>query len=209
MFVYVNHKIFDKKKLYCIKFPIFIYSDSTTKTQQSIIHLIFYVYSFQLPQEEPTISQLKRAIEAQARVQLKRELRERQEERQRRRRQSAMLPTATIMVEHEEANSTTENAKTSMQKQQHVTRTCESHGEYNKSVRLTGELVCSATHNGHQHRPNVSWRYLWRAYALYNLATKSVVNDENGRKLLSECGIENAQTLKFTKRDKYLGKKRQ
>lgn len=81
--------------------------------------------------------------------------------------------------------------------------------EYAKPLNATGELVCSATHNGHQHRPNVSWRFLWRAYILFNTATKSLIEDVNGRKLLKECGIENAQTLKFYKRDKYFGKKRQ
>lgn len=81
--------------------------------------------------------------------------------------------------------------------------------DYGKPQYSNGELVCSATHNGHQHRPNVSWRFLWRAYILFNTETKSFIEDENGRKLLKECGIENAHTLKFYKRDKYFGRKRQ
>lgn len=81
--------------------------------------------------------------------------------------------------------------------------------EYVKPLYATGELVCSEAHNGHQHRPNVSWRFLWRVYILFNADTKTFIEDQNGRKLLKECGIENAQTLKFYKRDKYFGKKRQ
>lgn len=76
-------------------------------------------------------------------------------------------------------------------------------------MRSTGELVYSEAVSGQQHRANVSWRFLWRAYALYDLETKIPLNDENGRKLLSEFGIENASKLKFCNREKYFGKKRQ
>lgn len=164
----------------------------------------FQFISFQLPQDQPTIAELKRAIVALARIQLKRELRERHEERLRRRGQNEPQPATThanhIGKEHRQEQDFTRKT------------TCEvSAGTgFSKNVPATGELVCSAKHNGHQHRPSgPSRRYLWRAYALYNPATRSLVNDENGRTLLSECGIENAQTLKFTKREKYLGKKRQ
>ncbi|XP_023293389.2 uncharacterized protein LOC111676658 isoform X1 [Lucilia cuprina] len=143
-----------------------------------------------LPQENPTIAQLKRAIEAQARVQQKRELRERYEERIRRRGLSGTAETIVEEHKHKQVNKSTKN-------------------NLGKPQYATGELVCSATHNGHQHRPNVSWRFLWRAYILFNIATQTFVEDKNGRKLLKECGIENAQTLKFYKRDKYFGKKRQ
>ncbi|XP_046810283.1 uncharacterized protein LOC111676658 isoform X2 [Lucilia cuprina] len=144
----------------------------------------------ELPQENPTIAQLKRAIEAQARVQQKRELRERYEERIRRRGLSGTAETIVEEHKHKQVNKSTKN-------------------NLGKPQYATGELVCSATHNGHQHRPNVSWRFLWRAYILFNIATQTFVEDKNGRKLLKECGIENAQTLKFYKRDKYFGKKRQ
>ncbi|XP_075153825.1 uncharacterized protein LOC142227267 [Haematobia irritans] len=167
-----------------------------------------------LPQDQPTIAQLKRAIEVVSRAQLKRELRERQEERMRRRQhvlqQSTVMDNTTLL--YGEKSATHINGKQRIQeKKPQWKTTCESSNvvEPSKTVQLTGELVCSATHNGHQHRPCVSWRFLWRSYVLFNIATKSIINDENGRKLLSECGIENAQILKFTKREKYFGKKRQ
>uniref|UniRef100_A0A1A9ZFH4 SNRNP25 ubiquitin-like domain-containing protein n=1 Tax=Glossina pallidipes TaxID=7398 RepID=A0A1A9ZFH4_GLOPL len=169
-----------------------------------------------LPQKKPTIANLKRAIEIVAKLQLKRELRERHAERLKRRRYNAII--AKTSDDNEE---NTENLQQQQnQKQQHLdsqtdiassVSTEESNKTITKAARLTGELVCSAVHNGHQHRPNVSWRFLWRVYALYNLVTNQPINDENagGRQLLSECGIENAQTLKFCKREKYFGRKRQ
>ncbi|XP_058984673.1 uncharacterized protein LOC101900037 [Musca domestica] len=184
-----------------------------------------------LPQDQPTIAQLKKAIAAQANIQLKRELRERHEERIRRRTQNVLqhatgsnststpYPGGSQLWGKDDNNHTpantesSDNNKEKCQEQDNVTRkkTRETMAELKSkpSIRLTGELVCSAAHNGHQHRPCVSWRYLWRAYALFDPANKTLINDENGRKLLSECGIENAQTLRFTKREKYLGKKRQ
>uniref|UniRef100_A0A1I8PA86 SNRNP25 ubiquitin-like domain-containing protein n=1 Tax=Stomoxys calcitrans TaxID=35570 RepID=A0A1I8PA86_STOCA len=163
-----------------------------------------------LPQDQPTIAQLKRAIAVVSRAQLRRELRERQEERMRRR-QNVLQQSPTIVKGLEAMSNTKTEEKSSSSKQNFSNKApcMSSNMEPIKTVHLTGELVCSATHNGHQHRPSVSWRYLWRAYALFNTATKSMVDDENGRKLLSECGIENAQTLRFTKREKYQGKKRQ
>uniref|UniRef100_A0A1I8PA64 SNRNP25 ubiquitin-like domain-containing protein n=1 Tax=Stomoxys calcitrans TaxID=35570 RepID=A0A1I8PA64_STOCA len=164
----------------------------------------------ELPQDQPTIAQLKRAIAVVSRAQLRRELRERQEERMRRR-QNVLQQSPTIVKGLEAMSNTKTEEKSSSSKQNFSNKApcMSSNMEPIKTVHLTGELVCSATHNGHQHRPSVSWRYLWRAYALFNTATKSMVDDENGRKLLSECGIENAQTLRFTKREKYQGKKRQ
>ncbi|XP_065356758.1 uncharacterized protein LOC135951104 [Calliphora vicina] len=147
-----------------------------------------------LPQEKPTIAQLKRAIESQARVQQRREFRERYEERLRRR---------GLLIEEPQCQTINEERK---HKQVNKSKT---NLMYGKSQYATGELVCSATHNGHQHRPNVSWRFLWRAYVLFNIDTQTFVADENGRMLLQECGIENAQTLKFYKRDKYFGRQRQ
>ncbi|XP_061397308.1 uncharacterized protein LOC133332960, partial [Musca vetustissima] len=198
---------------------------------------VFQNYIIGLPQDQPTIAQLKKAIAAQANIQQKRELRERQEERLRRRTQNVIQQATTNMdgtllawwASGNKTTTTTTNsqlesnndntAKEKCQEQDNsITRkttTCETMAatatllKSKQSIRRTGELVCSAAHNGHQHRPCVSWRYLWRTYALFDPATKSLINDENGRKLLSECGIENAQTLKFTKREKYLGKKRQ
>lgn len=173
----------------------------------------FQFISFQLPQDQPTIAELKRAIVALARIQLKRELRERHEERQRRRGQNEPQPATTHDGWGDDKTSANHIGKENSQEQDFTRKTtCEvSAGTgFSKNVPATGELVCSAKHNGHQHRPSgPSRRYLWRAYALYNPATRSLVNDENGRTLLRECGIENAQTLKFTKREKYLGKKRQ
>lgn len=184
-----------------------------------------------MPQDQPTIAQLKKAIAAQANIQLKRELRERHEERIRRRTQNVLqhatgsnststpYPGGSQLWGKDDNNHTpantesSDNNKEKCQEQDNITRktTRETMAELKSkpSIRLTGELVCSAAHNGHQHRPCVSWRYLWRAYALFDPANKTLINDENGRKLLSECGIENAQTLRFTKREKYLGKKRQ
>ncbi|KAI9584181.1 uncharacterized protein LOC119635516 [Glossina fuscipes] len=170
-----------------------------------------------LPQKKPTIANLKRAIEIVAKLQLKRELRERQAERLKRRRYNAII--AKTSDDNEENIENLQQQQKQKQQQHSDTQkdiassvsTEESDKTITKGARLTGELVCSTVHNGHQHRPNVSWRFLWRVYALYNLVTNQPINDENagGRQLLSECGIENAQTLKFCKREKYFGRKRQ
>ncbi|XP_073820688.1 uncharacterized protein [Musca autumnalis] len=173
-----------------------------------------------LPQDQPTIAQLKKAIAAHADIQQKRELRERQEERLRRRLQHSISNTGATSSSDggvhlwSTTNDESESNKEKCQEQEtrNTSETMTAAEAALKSIgpiHQTGELVCSAAYNGHQHRPCVSWRYLWRAYALFDPATKSLINDENGRKLLSECGIENAQTLRFTKREKYLGKKRQ
>ncbi|KAL9926827.1 uncharacterized protein ACN2A1_000228 isoform 2-T2 [Glossina fuscipes fuscipes] len=171
----------------------------------------------ELPQKKPTIANLKRAIEIVAKLQLKRELRERQAERLKRRRYNAII--AKTSDDNEENIENLQQQQKQKQQQHSDTQkdiassvsTEESDKTITKGARLTGELVCSTVHNGHQHRPNVSWRFLWRVYALYNLVTNQPINDENagGRQLLSECGIENAQTLKFCKREKYFGRKRQ
>lgn len=75
----------------------------------------------------------------------------------------------------------------------------------------TGELVCSAAHNGHLHRPSVSWRFLWRAYALYDLTLRRPIDDRGGkgRTKLSELSIRSGQTLKFCSRVMYFGRTRQ
>lgn len=167
---------------------------------------------------------MKRAIEAQARVQQKRELRERFEERKRRR---ALQPhellqqSTTIDMDynklmndyndHDDGGAVKANEE---HKQKQVNKSTKTKRkakstEYRKPQFSNGELVCSATYNGHQHWSNVSWRFLWRCYILYHNETKKLIEDENGRKLLKECGIENAHTLKFYKREKYFGKKRQ
>ncbi|KAM7353839.1 uncharacterized protein ACRADG_005764 [Cochliomyia hominivorax] len=169
-----------------------------------------------LPQENPTIAQLKRAIEVQARVQRKRELRERYEERIRRRGlTSNELQTTINNMENDDHNDHTAGSggdgseEHKFVKQKQVNKLKTKNLKYGKPQYSNGELVCSATYNGHKHRPNVSWRFLWRVYILFNTETKTFIEDENGRKLLKECGIENAQTLKFYKRDKYFGRKRQ
>uniref|UniRef100_A0A1A9UVG0 SNRNP25 ubiquitin-like domain-containing protein n=1 Tax=Glossina austeni TaxID=7395 RepID=A0A1A9UVG0_GLOAU len=163
-----------------------------------------------LPQEKPTIANLKRAIEIVAKLQLKRELRERQAERLKRRRYNAIIAKTSDDNEENTENLQQQHLDTQTDIASSVS-TEESNKTITKVARLTGELVCSTVHNGHQHRPNVSWRFLWRVYALYNLVTNQPINDENagGRQLLSECGIENAQTLRFCKREKYFGRKRQ
>lgn len=74
-----------------------------------------------------------------------------------------------------------------------------------------GELVCSVTHNGHLHRPSVSWRFLWRAYALYDIKARKPIDDRGwrGGLKLSDLSIESGQTLKFCSRVMYFGRSRQ
>lgn len=186
----------------------------------------FICLYLQLPQEAPTIAQLKRAIEQQARVVMQRELRERYEERLKRRgisvndlnkraKQHKQQVSASLRSTNEDNNGNESNDDNNDDNNSTVepNRITDSSGNsYNhiEPIHSTGELVCSIQHNGHQHRPNVSWRFLWRVYCLFNIATNLPIDDKNGRKLLcEECGIENAQCLKFTKREKYFGKKRQ
>ncbi|XP_064535278.1 uncharacterized protein LOC135426196 [Drosophila montana] len=77
--------------------------------------------------------------------------------------------------------------------------------------RSSGELVNSALRNGHQHRALVSWRFLWRCFALFNVDTNQPIDDnvDNGRATLTALGIENGANLKFVHRVKYFGRRRQ
>ncbi|XP_023173376.2 uncharacterized protein LOC111601140 [Drosophila hydei] len=137
-----------------------------------------------LHQRSPSVAQLKKAIATISCAQLKR--------RQRERRRAA-----------DEVNAgRTEDAS----RQQVV-------GSAGAKVlpRSSGELVNSALRNGHEHRALVSWRFLWRCFALFNVDTNQPIDDnvDNGRATLTALGIENGATLKFVHRVKYFGRKRQ
>lgn len=77
--------------------------------------------------------------------------------------------------------------------------------------RSSCELVNSAQRNGHEHRAHVSWRFLWRCFALFNVDTNQPIDDNvaNGRATLTALGIENGAKLKFVHRVKYFGRRRQ
>ncbi|KAM8717873.1 hypothetical protein ACLKA7_004553 [Drosophila subpalustris] len=82
----------------------------------------------------------------------------------------------------------------------------------NETMRRSScELVNSALRNGHEHRALVSWRFLWRCFALFNVDTNQPIDDnaDNGRAKLTALGIENGSNLKFVHRVKYFGRRRQ
>lgn len=167
----------------------------------------------QLRETKPTIAQLKRAIMMQARVQLERDLRAYRNEYRN------VIEHKQIDVNNANSGAVVSGDSNKENIQEHndkkdVENVCNAlhiseSTTYDGSYRSCGELVCSAKRIGHLHRPCVSWRYLWRAYTLFNIATQLPINDKNGRQLLSDCGIENLQTLKFTNREKYFGRLRQ
>ncbi|XP_034475355.1 uncharacterized protein LOC117782364 [Drosophila innubila] len=78
-------------------------------------------------------------------------------------------------------------------------------------LRSSCELVNSSLFNGHEHRALVSWRFLWRCFALFNVDTNQPIDDsaDNGRATLTALGIENGTNLKFVHRVKYFGRRRQ
>lgn len=161
-----------------------------------------------LPQKHPTIANLKRAIESTARVQHKRELRERYESRRRRRRMSEETGNASNSndnSDHADNSVAAYQQRQQQQRQQQV----ETNAGWLAANRSTGEFVYSTTRCGHPHRTTVSWRFLWRAYMLIDAHTKTPLYDHDGRKLLSECGIENGTTLRFCKREIYYKRRRQ
>lgn len=158
-----------------------------------------------LPQKQPTIANLKRAIESTARVQHKRELRERYESRLRRRRMSEEETGNASNSDDDSDHADNRVAPYQKRQQQQV----ETNAVWLAANRSTGEFVYSTTRCGHPHRTTVSWRFLWRAYMLIDAHTKTPLYDHDGRKLLSECGIENGQTLRFCKREIYYKRHRQ
>nr|XP_036229136.1 uncharacterized protein LOC106627648 [Bactrocera oleae] len=155
-----------------------------------------------LPQAHPTIANLKRAIESTARVQHKRELRERYESRRRRLRMSEETENAS------NSNDNSDHMDNRMEAYQQRQHQVETNAAWLAANRSTGEFVYSTTRCGHPHRTTVSWRFLWRAYMLIDAHTKTPLFDHDGRKLLSECGIENGLTLRFCKREIYYKRRR-
>ncbi|XP_030383655.1 uncharacterized protein LOC115631129 [Scaptodrosophila lebanonensis] len=137
-----------------------------------------------LHQEQPTIANLKHAIGEISHAQHTRTQRDRHEERLRRR---GITKTKQAIDE---------------------LKSCVPQQVDSMPPRSTGELVCSSLRNGHEHRAHVSWRFLWRAFTLFNVDTNQPINDENGRATLTDLGIENGATLKFVHRVKYFGRKR-
>ncbi|XP_053957968.1 uncharacterized protein LOC128863075 isoform X1 [Anastrepha ludens] len=163
-----------------------------------------------LPQKNPTIANLKRAIESTARVQHKRELRERYESRRRRRRTSVSEETGNASNSNDDSvNADKQAAAYQNWQQQQFRQQVETTAAWLAANRSTGELVYSTTRCGHPHRTTVSWRFLWRAYMLIDVQTKTPLYDEDGRKLLIDCDIENGATLRFCKREIYMKRRRQ
>ncbi|XP_018789582.1 PREDICTED: uncharacterized protein LOC108969372 [Bactrocera latifrons] len=156
-----------------------------------------------LAQPHPTIANLKRAIESTARVQHKRELRERYESRRRRRHMSE--ETGNASNSNDNSDHRDNRVAACQQRQQQV----ETNASWLAANRSTGEFVYSTTRCGHPHRTTVSWRFLWRAFMLIDAHTKTPLFDHDGRKLLSECGIDNGSTLRFCKREIYYKRRRQ
>ncbi|XP_062142111.1 uncharacterized protein LOC133850131 isoform X1 [Drosophila sulfurigaster albostrigata] len=151
-----------------------------------------------LHQRSPTIAQLKSAIASIALAQHKR--------RQRNERHRALAED--VAGQHED--------DTSDQQQQvaMVSAATAGAGAGNEAIMLprsSCELVNSAQRNGHEHRALVSWRFLWRCFALFNVDTNQPIDDNaaNGRATLTALGIENGSKLKFVHRVKYFGRKRQ
>ncbi|XP_053957969.1 uncharacterized protein LOC128863075 isoform X2 [Anastrepha ludens] len=164
----------------------------------------------ELPQKNPTIANLKRAIESTARVQHKRELRERYESRRRRRRTSVSEETGNASNSNDDSvNADKQAAAYQNWQQQQFRQQVETTAAWLAANRSTGELVYSTTRCGHPHRTTVSWRFLWRAYMLIDVQTKTPLYDEDGRKLLIDCDIENGATLRFCKREIYMKRRRQ
>ncbi|CAD6999053.1 unnamed protein product [Ceratitis capitata] len=157
-----------------------------------------------LPQKNPTIANLKRAIESTARVQHKRELRERYESRCRRRRLSE--ETGNTSNSHDDCDHS-DNSRVAAYQQR--LQQVETSAAWLAANRSTGEFVYSTTRCGHPHRTTVSWRFLWRAFMLIDPQTKTPLYDDDGRKLLTEFGIENGATLRFCKREIYYKRRRQ
>ncbi|KAH8403373.1 hypothetical protein KR222_011435, partial [Zaprionus bogoriensis] len=137
-----------------------------------------------LPQSAPTIAQLKKAIASIALAQHKRRQRE-----QRR----------------EAAEAAAGRAEGADRRQQVVAGA--------EAKRCSScELVNSAQRNGHEHRAHVSWRFLWRCFALFNVDTNQPIDDNAAgaqRATLTDLGIENGAKLKFVHRVKYFGRRRQ
>ncbi|KAH8377074.1 hypothetical protein KR093_003336 [Drosophila rubida] len=151
-----------------------------------------------LHQRSPTIAQLKSAIASIALAQHKR--RQRDERRCRR----ALAEDALGL--HEDGTSG---------EQQVVMVAAAGASTGNEAIMLprsSCELVNAALRNGHEHRALVSWRFLWRCFALFNVDTNQPIDDNNavnGRATLTALGIENGCNLKFVHRVKYFGRKRQ
>ncbi|EDV99294.1 GH13106 [Drosophila grimshawi] len=143
-----------------------------------------------LHQRTPTIAQLKKAIASVSLAQQKR--------RQREQRRAA----------HEDAAGRADEDGDENEQQLVVTGLA---GDGAAMVCSSGELVNSALRNGHEHRTLVSWRFLWRCFALFNVDTNQPIDDHavNGRATLTALGIENGTILKFVHRVKYFGRRRQ
>lgn len=153
--------------------------------------------SSQLHQSAPTIAQLKKAIATISLAQHKRRLRyeEQQQQQQQQRR----------VVNEDEAT----RAEDEDRRRQQVVLAVG--GAEDMCSRSSCELVNSAQRNGHEHRALVSWRFLWRCFALFNVDTNQPIDDNvaNGRATLTALGIENGAKLKFVHRVKYFGRRRQ
>lgn len=153
--------------------------------------------SSQLHQSAPTIAQLKKAIATISLAQHKR--RQRYEEQQQQQQQQRRA------VNEDEAT----RAEDGDRRRQQVMLAVG--GAEDMCSRSSCELVNSAQRNGHEHRALVSWRFLWRCFALFNVDTNQPIDDNvaNGRATLTALGIENGAKLKFVHRVKYFGRRRQ
>lgn len=147
-------------------------------------------------QSAPTIAQLKKAIATISLAQHKRRLR--YEEQQQRR------------VFNEDEATRAEDGDRRRQQVVLAVGGAEDMCCLDRS-RSSCELVNSAQRNGHEHRALVSWRFLWRCFALFNVDTNQPIDDNvaNGRATLTALGIENGAKLKFVHRVKYFGRRRQ
>lgn len=148
--------------------------------------------SSQLHQSSPTIAQLKKAIATISLAQHKRRLRYEEQQLHR-------------AVNEDEAI----RAEDGDRRRQQVVLAVG--GAEDMCSRSSCELVNSAQRNGHEHRALVSWRFLWRCFALFNVDTNQPIDDNvaNGRATLTALGIENGTKLKFVHRVKYFGRRRQ
>lgn len=155
------------------------------------LHLTNPVFFYsQLHQRDPTIAQLKKSIATISLAQHKRRLRYEEESR----------------AIHE---GKAKRAEDGGSRQQVVAGGAEA--MCHVLGRSSCELVNSAQRNGHEHRAHVSWRFLWRCFALFNVDTNQPIDDNvaNGRATLTALGIENGAKLKFVHRVKYFGRRRQ
>ncbi|ALC39794.1 CG34313, partial [Drosophila busckii] len=129
------------------------------------------------------------------------------------------LPTLTVVLHQpsptiaqlKKAIATIALAQHKRSQRQQVRALAEDEAGAGAASKAGAELVNSAQRTGHVHRAQVSWRFLWRCYCLFNGDEFVPIDDraESGRATLTSLGIKNGAKLTFVHRAVYFGRRRQ